>query len=251
MSPTLRDWLAEEPFTLTMSSGFFGFFAHTGVLEALVEAGLRPRRVTGSSAGALVGGLYAAGLEPDRIAEELLAIERAHFWDPAPGLGLLRGRLFRNELERLVGGARLEDSRVPTSLVIHDVLAHRPVARSTGELAPIIHASCAVPLLFQPVWIDRRPFLDGGILDRSGTTPLAPDERTLYHHLASKSPWRAVGSIGMRIPERAGLSTLVLDDLPRAGPFRIEVGPRAYAAARAATKEALGRPHQPILHVRA
>ena len=118
-----------------------------------------------------------------------------------------------------------------------------------GELAPVIHASCAVPLLFQPVWIDRRPFLDGGILDRSGTTSLTAGERTLYHHLASRSPWRAVGSLGMAIPARVGLTALVLDDLPRSGPFRLEVGARAYRAAREATKVALASSRMDTLRI--
>ena len=52
MSTTLHDHLAQRPFALAMSSGFFGFFAHAGVLRALDEASLRPTRLSGSSAGA-------------------------------------------------------------------------------------------------------------------------------------------------------------------------------------------------------
>ena len=55
------DWLSEEPFTLLSSAGFFGFFAHAGLLAALEQTGLSPRRVAGASAGALAGGLWAAG----------------------------------------------------------------------------------------------------------------------------------------------------------------------------------------------
>ena len=49
----LGEWLGERPFSLAMSSGFFGFFAHTGVVEVLDEEGLRPARLYGASAGAL------------------------------------------------------------------------------------------------------------------------------------------------------------------------------------------------------
>ena len=249
-APTLREWLRERPFTLVLSSGFFGFFAHTGMLEALVEEGLRPRRVVGSSAGALVGGAYAAGIDPAALADELLRVKRADFWDPGLGLGLLRGQRFRAQLERIIGDIRIEDGRVPTSLVVHDVLAHAPRALSTGALAPIIQASCAVPGLFQPVWIDGRPYLDGGILDRPGTSPLVDGERTLYHHLASRSPWRALGSPGMQIPARNGLTALVLESLPRSGPFKLEVGAQAYERARAATRTALrARLAGPILRI--
>ncbi|MCA9643918.1 MAG: patatin-like phospholipase family protein, partial [Myxococcales bacterium] len=65
-----------------MSSGFFGFFAHAGVLRALERAELTPRAVSGSSAGALVTGLWAAGLGAEAIEDELMRLERDHFWDP-------------------------------------------------------------------------------------------------------------------------------------------------------------------------
>src|SRR5215831_14799966 len=84
---TLREWLAAGPYTLALSSGFFGFFAHAGVMSVLEEEGLLPGRVCGSSAGALVGGLWAAGVAARRICDELLALRREHFWDVRPGLG--------------------------------------------------------------------------------------------------------------------------------------------------------------------
>src|SRR5947209_13663229 len=97
-SMRLRDWLAEAPFSLALSAGFFGFFAHAGFISALEDAGLVPDSVTGSSAGALVGGLWASGTPAARIEAELRPLRREHFWDPAPGFGLLRGRLFRERV---------------------------------------------------------------------------------------------------------------------------------------------------------
>ncbi len=73
---TLGDWLAEAPFGLGMSSGFFSFFAHTGMLTALVERGLRPAHLGGSSAGALVAGAFAAGVAPSALADVLLGLDR-------------------------------------------------------------------------------------------------------------------------------------------------------------------------------
>ena len=67
----LYDWLEEQPFTLSMSSGFFSFFAHAGMLAALVDRGLKPAKLTGSSAGALVGGCYASGCSIDELKEQL------------------------------------------------------------------------------------------------------------------------------------------------------------------------------------
>src|SRR5689334_8453056 len=101
-APTLRQWLAEGPFALTLSSGFFGFFAHTGLMTALEDAGALPARLSGSSAGALVSGLWASGVDAPAIRDALLALRREDFWDPGFGLGLLRGRLFRERLEALL-----------------------------------------------------------------------------------------------------------------------------------------------------
>src|SRR5262249_53323541 len=92
---TLREWLSGGPFTLAMSSGFFGFFAHAGVMSVLEEEQLFPARISGSSAGALVGGLWAAGVSPRTICTLLVELRREHFWDVGLGFGLLRGARFR------------------------------------------------------------------------------------------------------------------------------------------------------------
>src|SRR5690606_38887683 len=96
-------WLAAAPFTLALSAGFFGFFAHTGVLQALEEAGLSPRRIVGVSAGALAGGLWASGLSAAELAEELLRLRRDDFWDPGLPLGgFLKGGKFAAKLRSLL-----------------------------------------------------------------------------------------------------------------------------------------------------
>src|SRR3954467_4624198 len=99
---TLRDWLRADPFTLAMSSGFFGFYAHAGFLSVLEDEGLLPARVCGSSAGALVAGLWAAGLSTTQIRERFIALRREQFWDVGVGLGVLRGARFRALLEALL-----------------------------------------------------------------------------------------------------------------------------------------------------
>lgn len=241
-SPTLREWLAAEPYTLAMSSGFFGFFAHAGVLRALEEEGLTPKAVAGSSAGALVTGSWAAGVSAETLTGELLGLERADFWDPrVPGLGLLRGRLFRERLERLLPVPHIEQARVPITISVYDVLARRTVVRDSGPIAEAIHASCAVPLLFQPVWIGGRPHLDGGLRDRPGLAGVAPGERVLHHHLSSRSPWRRPDSPALQVPARADVHALVIDDLPRVSPFALDAGRRAHEQAYRATHRALDR----------
>jgi NTE family protein len=241
-TPTLRDWLRERPFALAMSSGFFGFFAHCGVLTVLEEEGLTPVRVAGSSAGALVTGSWAAGLDAGALAEELLRLERAHFWDPTPGPGLLAGRLFRARLESLLPTSDLAACRVPAAVSVYDLRARRVRVLSEGPIAPALHASCAVPFMFHPVRHAGSWLVDGGVADRPGLRGLSDAPRVLYHHLASRSPWRAPNSPALAIPRREGLVTLVIDELPRVGPFRLHEGTRAFHVARRATRRALDRP---------
>jgi len=246
--PTLREWLTEAPFTLGLSSGFFGFFAHAGVVGVLEEEGLLPAALCGSSAGALVGGLWGAGLPAGRLREELLRLRREDFWDPAPGLGLLRGERFRARLEALLPALTFEACPRPLALSAFDLWARRTVVLSEGALAPAIHASCAAPVLFQPVRIGGRAYLDGGVRDRHGLAGLdGPDglaaraggERVLYHHLTSRSPWRRRGSPALAVPVRAGLRAVALHGLPRLGPFRLERGPEALRLAAEGMRAAL------------
>ncbi|MBX3233338.1 MAG: patatin-like phospholipase family protein [Labilithrix sp.] len=239
MAGSLGEWLAAAPFALTMSSGFFSFYAHTGFLSVLEEEGLLPARISGSSAGALVGGAWAAGLPAAELALELERLERRDFWDPGVGPGLLRGRLFRERLDRLLPVATFAETRVPVAVSVFEIRGRTTRVIERGDLAPAIHASCAVPFLFHPVTIEGRRYYDGGILDRPGLMGM-PDaeERVLFHHIASRSPWRLASE---PLPSRVGMVTLAIDDLPRSGPFKLDAGRAAYRAAREATRRALDR----------
>lgn len=237
---SLREYLRAAPYALSMSSGFFSFFAHTSFLTVLEDEGLVPTRTSGSSAGALVGAAWASGIDAPVLAAELERLQRKDFWDPGVGAGLLRGRLFRERLERLLPARTFETARARAAVSVFDVATRKTHVVDRGDLARAIHASCAVPLLFQPVWIEGRAYLDGGILDRPGLDGMPREEkRVLFHHIASRSPWRPKS--GPPIPKRDGMVTLVLEGLPRSGPFRLDEGRRAYRVAREATKRALDR----------
>jgi NTE family protein len=239
---TLREWLRAEPFTLVLSSGFFGFFAHAGVISVLEEEALAPSGICGSSAGALAGGLWAAGLAANHIRDELLALRREHFWDPAPGLGLLRGRSFQARLEAALPVRTFEECRVPLAVSAFDALARRTVVFRSGPLAPALHASCAAPLLFQPVRIGRRLYLDGGVADRHGLAGAPAGGRVLYHHIASRSPWRRRNSPALRIPALPKLRAVAIEGLPRLGPFRLERAREAMERAADGMRAALSAP---------
>lgn len=237
MAERLGDWIGAKPLSLAMSSGFFSFYAHTGMLQALTErAGLaRPTLVTGSSAGALVGGAWGAGLAPADLADRLLGLRRDDFWDPAPGIGLLRGKKFDQLLCELLPIAHIERCSVPVAISVFDIVGRKTRVMRAGNLSAAIRASCAVPGMFHPVWIDRRAYWDGGVLDRPGLAGVPVGERVLFHHIAGTTPW----GTELRIPHRENMVTLVLDGLPRSNPWKLEAGHRALELAREATKRAL------------
>ncbi len=236
----LRDWLAEQPFSLALSSGFFGFFAHAGFVSALEEAGLVPERITGSSAGALVGGVWASGTPAARIEAELRPLRREHFWDPSPGFGLLRGELFRARIRAMLANPEFERARIRAAVSAFDIRARRTVVLDGGDLASAICASCAFPVLLQPVKVEGRAMLDGGIADRPGHAGLPTGaRRVLFHHLRSRSPWRREEPA---VPKREGMITVALSGLPRLGPFRLARGSEALDRAREATRRALDMP---------
>ena len=245
---TLRTWLSEAPFTLTLSSGYFGFFAHCGVLNALLEEGLTPASVTGSSAGALVGGLWASGRAVDEIKSALFELRREDFWDPGLGFGLLKGQLFEQHLSHLLGCEQFKETIVPLRVTAFQCNTLRARVFSEGALAPIIRASCTFPGLFQPVWIEGRAYIDGGVSDRPGWAGLSPEVRVLYHHLVSRARLRSALKM-TQIPRRAHTAALVIRHLPRCAPHRLSAGPAAFAAAREATLSALDQrlPRRPEL----
>lgn len=249
---TLADTLRQGPFELILSSGFFGFFAHAGVVRALEEAGLSPVAVGGSSAGALVAGLWGAGLSAEALGARLFALRRQDFWDLDPTLGmlgrrpgLLRGGRFEALLREALsdlGVHRFEQCRIPVRVVAYDVAARAAVVLGAGELAPAIRASCSMPVLFQSVDVGARRLIDGGVSDRPGLCAATDGATVLYHHLPTNSPWRRLWRSGNDVPRRPRLHLLHEPALPRLSPFHLSRGPAAYALAREHTLRTLGAP---------
>ena len=237
----LREWLSAAPFTLTMSSGFFGFFAHAGVLSVLEEENLLPARVSGSSAGALIGSLWASGRTMPELTQYLFDLRKSDFWDPGPGAGLLKGKLFRTILTEISGVDDLGDCRVPVSVSAWNGFSLRTRTFSTGPFADCVYAACAVPFMFQPAWIERQPYWDGGISDRPGLLGVPANARVFYHHLQSRRK-AGVSRWSRRrrtMPTRPGMRTLTIDDLPAVSPNKLQSGPLAFEKARLEMRAAL------------
>lgn len=151
---------------LALGGGAVLGFAHIGLLAALEEAAIRPELVAGTSAGAIVAGLYAFGVPPDRMREILSPLT----WRKVSGfsrtsLGLLSNEPVAELLEEEVGDARIEDARVPLAIVAADIHTGDRVVLTKGPLGDAVRASAAIPGIYTPVVINGRTLVDGGIVE--------------------------------------------------------------------------------------
>lgn len=151
---------------LALGSGSARGFAHIGVLKSLVQAGIKPDFVAGSSAGALVGALYAAGYSPFRIEDVALHVRDVEVADFASAGK--RGMLLGDSLHRLVGdavrGATIETLPIGYAAVTTDLRSGERVVLSAGSVADAVRASCSIPGVFVPREIGGRELVDGGLV---------------------------------------------------------------------------------------
>lgn len=234
----LNEWLQQEPFTLALSSSFFGFFAHAGIVAALTAEGIVPAKVSGASAGALIAAAVASGFTTEQIQELLFNVKREDFWDPRFGFGYLHGRKFSGLLEKNFART-FETTKIPLEVAVFNVLRLRTEFIGSGDLTSAVHASCAVPLMFHPVRREGRVLLDGGILLKSGLNPM--EKRSLCVFLESPG-W--MGLYERRSTFARMTSTqkiLSLSNLPRVNPLILSEGKQAYEQAYLRAREALGK----------
>jgi NTE family protein len=137
---------------VALSGGGFRGMAHIGVLRALERGGLKPDFIAGTSAGSLVGALYASGKSADEIEDLASNI----FWPKLLGSGGL-ANFCRDHLPR-----SFAELAIPLNVVVTVLPSKQPVVFETGDLAQAIAASCAMPWLFRRVKIGDSMYTDGG-----------------------------------------------------------------------------------------
>jgi NTE family protein len=163
-APRIRDG---EKVALVLGAGGARGFAQIGVIEALEARGLNIVAVSGSSSGALVGGIYAAG-KLAVFREELLRMGRNRFLrllDPAMAQpGLFRGERLVDAMREVVGDPLIESLPMMFTAVAVDLQRQRVVWLRSGRLWDALRASFAIPGLFTPHEVDGRELVDGGLL---------------------------------------------------------------------------------------
>lgn len=165
---------ARPRIALALGSGGARGYAHIGVIQVLEERGFDIVTVAGSSMGALVGGVHAAGRLAD-YTEWAMGLNRAdvlRLLDPAIAApGAIRAEKIFTRVRELLQGVLIEQLPVPYTAVATDLLARKEVWFQDGPLAVAIRASVAIPGVITPVMLNGRLLADGGLMN---PVPIAP-----------------------------------------------------------------------------
>jgi NTE family protein len=150
---------------LALGGGAARGFAHIGVIKALEAQGIVPDIVVGTSAGAVVGALYSSGLSGFELQKMALDMDEGQIGDwSLPDRGVFKGEALQSFVNRAVGNRPLEKLPRSFGVVATDLKSGEAVVFRSGNTGMAVRASAAVPGVFQPVSINGREYVDGGLV---------------------------------------------------------------------------------------
>jgi NTE family protein len=154
---------------LALGGGAARGFAHIGVIKALEAQGIVPDIVVGTSAGSVVGAMYAAGYNGFQLQKMALEMDEASisdwaipFFSKAPGV--LKGEALQSYVNKTVRNQPIEKLKIPFGAVATDLKTGQPILFRRGNTGMAVRASSSVPSVFQPVSIGGRTYVDGGLV---------------------------------------------------------------------------------------
>jgi len=153
---------------LALSGGAARGFAHIGVLRALAAAGIRPDVITGTSIGAVVAGVYAAGyLDEFEVWARNLTRRRVFgYLDfSLAGSGLIGGERLFSRLDAGLGDVTFDDLPLRVAVVATELRTNHEIWLTRGRVADALRASCALPGIFPPSRIGGRWLMDGALVN--------------------------------------------------------------------------------------
>jgi len=198
--------------------GARGVYAHTGFLLALERMGVNIAAISGCSAGALVGGIYASGTGLRQWAGSLAAIRPASYWTPDSwprlfwNIAIRRGRGYTGVsgheaamavIRRNLTAQTFETCRIPFHCLAVNLTQGAKTLFSEGDLAPRIMASAAVPVFYRPVEIGGDLYSDGAVIEMSPPEAICCKYRLdalIIHHVATHRQGPPGMAYAMRAP---------------------------------------------------
>lgn len=150
---------------LVLGGGAVRGFAHVGVIKVLEAQGITPDLVVGTSAGSVVGALYAAGFSGFELQKIAFRLEEDSVGDwIIPDRGFIKGEALQNFINKVVRNQPIEKLRKPFAAVATDLQSGEMVVFQRGNTGQAVRASSSVPGVFQPVNINGRDYVDGGLV---------------------------------------------------------------------------------------
>lgn len=161
--------LSEPPrVALVLGGGAFHGAAHVGVIKVLEENHIPVDLIVGTSAGSLVGALYADNPHVDSLIPLVNEIKTRDVFDFSlfrSSEGFVSGKRLQRYLTDHLRHRNIEDFPIPFVAVVTDLNHAHSSALSSGPVAPSVNASCAIPFVFEPVRMYGTVYVDGGVLD--------------------------------------------------------------------------------------
>ncbi|MFA5171374.1 MAG: patatin-like phospholipase family protein [Sulfuriferula sp.] len=150
---------------LVLGGGGTRGFAHIGVIKYLETQGIVPDIIVGTSAGSVVGALYAYGYSGFELQKVAIQMEEQSVIDWAwPSRGVFKGEALQNFINTAVKQTPIEKLKRPFAAVATDLSSGEMAVFRTGNTGQAVRASSAVPGIFQPVTIAGRNYVDGGLV---------------------------------------------------------------------------------------
>lgn len=158
---------------LVLSGGGARGVSHLGVIKALEEMGVTFHHISGTSAGAIVGSLYAYGYSPDDIFKIITTTRFFKSVRPAwTWAGILSLEGLKDVLRLHIPEDTFESLKIKLTIAATDLIKGRAAYFSSGELVRAVLASSCVPGIFQPLAFNGSSYVDGGILDNFPVQPV-------------------------------------------------------------------------------
>lgn len=150
---------------LALGGGAAKGFAHIGVIKMLEANDFKPEVVSGTSAGSVVGALYASGMNPFQMQENAVALDQAEIRDVTLfNGGLVRGQKLQDYVNRMVGNRPFEKLALPFAAVSTKLETGERMVFVRGNVGQAVRASCSIPGVFEPVKIGDLHYVDGGVV---------------------------------------------------------------------------------------
>lgn len=156
---------------LALGGGSARGLSHIGILKVLDQQRILPDYIAGTSMGAVIGALYAAGYNGEQIEE----IAETTNWKTIvdftiPKYGLIQGDFVEEKLRTLLHHKEFKDLRIPLRVVAYNINTREEVVFSSGNVAQALRASLSIPGIFSPLRIGTDAYIDGFI---TNPTPFA------------------------------------------------------------------------------